>query len=222
VFAGRDIRREDWQTFANYLLPHHSAASNEQVIDRKLRAEAMTATNNNTNNDDTRSQTSGRSHAEAHLNRIRSPVDVDTAQNRENVEATVREWNDGFFAPRRVTIRVDLDSPTTNNTNNNGGLRELPPQPESDTHPHPQPQPYNIPGAWDTSFDQPAQETNNTTNPTRPNPSPGPARGGGGGGFFPTFNRWSNCARGPPGPPAGPQHHSGGGGGGFSFAGINV
>ncbi|KAK3905120.1 hypothetical protein C8A05DRAFT_13049 [Staphylotrichum tortipilum] len=212
--ASRDVRLQDWQTFINYLIPHHSAASNEQVIDRKLRAEAMTTTTTSTppagnkgngnNGDDAHSQASAQSHAEAHLNRVRSPtVDIDAAQQAQNVESTVREWNDGFFTPRRVTILVDLQpTPAANNNNNNNnnnghgtpaGLNEVPPQPDH----------QQMPGAWDQSFDQPGPEGDRNAPGAAGRPrfglfGPFAGRGGGRGG------------------------HGDAGRGGFRFAGINV
>ncbi|KAG7289754.1 hypothetical protein NEMBOFW57_006130 [Staphylotrichum longicolle] len=213
--AARDVRFEDWQTFANYLMPHHSATSNEEVIDRKLRAEAMTATNTSNKNDDARSQSSGRSHAEAQLNRVRSPVDgggggsFDPAQQRHAVDTTVHEWNDGFFGPRRITIQVDIlptATTTTNNNNNNihgDGLNEIPPQPEQHS-PH-------MPGAWDTSFDQPAAAGAETTD-----------RNGPGGGRFGFFSSSPFSGRGGRGGRGRGGGECGRGGGGFRFAGINV
>ncbi|KAK4121314.1 hypothetical protein N657DRAFT_635898 [Parathielavia appendiculata] len=216
--TGRDVRLEDWQTFANYLMPHYSATSNEQVIDRKLRAETMTATNtlprsNNSNNDDVRSQLSGRSHAEAQLDRIRSLVEADAAQQRQNAEDTIREWNDGFFAPRRITIRVDLGPINSNYTNSNhaSGLNEVPADPEK--------QP--IPGAWDQSFDNsnnnnsPNSETDRNNNNNNNNNNNPPRRGF--GSFFNPFASRGNNASANTN-----NHNHARGGGGFRFGGINV
>lgn len=140
--ATRDVRLEDWQTFVNYLIPHFSAASNEQVIDRKLRAEGISAggnTNNKNNNDDTRSQTSGRIHAEAQLDRIRVQSPVDAAQRRQSVVRTIAEWNTGFFMPRAVVVSLE-EEPNV-----------------------------QIPGAWDQSFDaqQPERLDSAAAGPSR-------------------------------------------------------
>ncbi|KAK3942252.1 hypothetical protein QBC46DRAFT_256774 [Diplogelasinospora grovesii] len=155
----RDITREDWQTFVNYLLPHHAAASNEQVIDRKLRAERSNS------NDDARS-----SHAEAQLEQIRStpvPPGDNAAQRRQHVEDTAREWNEGFFGPRNVVIRVTW-SPASASGDEGGKL--------------------HVPGAWDQTFDHQTQ-TERNEGPSgsrfgRFNPFGGVdnRRGGGGGG----------------------------------------
>ncbi|GAB1315168.1 hypothetical protein MFIFM68171_05378 [Madurella fahalii] len=194
--AVRDVRPEDWQTFANYLMPHYSAVNNEQVIDRKLRAEGITSNSGDNksdhNNDDTRSQTSGRSHAEAQLDQIRCPVDhadADAARRRQNIEATVREWNEGFFGPRHITIRVNGDG--------NSPPADEPPQPQ-----------VHMPGAWDQSFDQqgstataePAPGASSRSRFGRFNPFGG---GGGGGGGNSSGGR-------------------GGGRGGFRWGGISL
>lgn len=117
--AARDVRPEDWQTFVNYLMPHYYAATNEKIVDRKLRAEGLAADNND---DVGPAQSPSRVHAEAQLNQIRSPVDIDAAQRRQAIEATVREWNDGFFGPRRVTVRVDFPLPGND-------MNDVPPEP---------------------------------------------------------------------------------------------
>ncbi|KAK4158545.1 hypothetical protein C8A00DRAFT_10704 [Chaetomidium leptoderma] len=221
--SARDVRIQDWQTFANYLMPHHSSTTNEQIIDRKLRAEAMTATTtNNNNNDDARSQSSGRSHAEAHLNRIRSPVDVDvdnvdTAQHRQSVDDTVREWNDGFFAPRRITIRVDIEPTTASGNNGNrdggGGLTDIPPQPDYNRD-----EKHHMPGAWEPSFDQPAAAQQDTTATTQGGDAAAPSRSR--FGLFSSPFGGGGRGRGRGG--HGHGESRGGGGGGFRFAGINV
>ncbi|KAK0720895.1 hypothetical protein B0H67DRAFT_577650 [Lasiosphaeris hirsuta] len=125
LLGPRDVKPEDWQTFVNFLIPHHVAASNEAVIDRKLRAERLSSTSS----EDARSE---RSHAEAQLDRIRGSDDG--ARGRA-LEATVREWNDGFFAPRRVAIHINTAAPAP---------------------PALQDEEVRVPGAWDSSFDQPA------------------------------------------------------------------
>ncbi|KAI8183675.1 hypothetical protein K4K51_013213 [Colletotrichum sp. SAR 10_75] len=39
TWAARDVTQQDWATFINVLIPHHAAARNEAVINRKLQAE---------------------------------------------------------------------------------------------------------------------------------------------------------------------------------------
>ncbi|KAK0619246.1 hypothetical protein B0T14DRAFT_203438 [Immersiella caudata] len=101
----RDIRVDDWQSFVNYLLPHHATARNENVIERKLRAEGE-----------------GSESVEAQLGQIRSEGGL----RRGNVDATVREWNEGFFGPRGVVVQVRVE-------NQEAGMA--------------------MPGAWEERFD---------------------------------------------------------------------
>ncbi|KAI0885568.1 uncharacterized protein GGS22DRAFT_161242 [Annulohypoxylon maeteangense] len=88
-----DTTEEDWQTFLNHLLPDHAARSNSQTIDRKLQAE-----------DDAQSSKTERSIAEAQLGQIKSPSNL-SLQPSHDIDTMVREWNDGFFGPRGVTIQ---------------------------------------------------------------------------------------------------------------------
>src|SRR5277367_1134049 len=37
----RDVLPQDWETFVNYLIPHHTDASNHDVAERKLKAELI-------------------------------------------------------------------------------------------------------------------------------------------------------------------------------------
>ncbi|KAK0726978.1 hypothetical protein B0T26DRAFT_639770 [Lasiosphaeria miniovina] len=147
-FAAHDVHVQDWQTFVNYLIPHYSAASNEQLIDRKLRAEGIIG--------DSDALPPSQRHAAVaqHLDRIRSPADA--AQRLQNVEATAREWNDGFFGPRRITIRVNTSAAVAAAAAVYDGSSEQ----------------LRMPGAWDQSFDQPAAAA--------------AAAGNGGSGFVPS------------------------------------
>ena len=166
--SSRDIRVEDWQTFINYLLPHHTAAANEHIIDRKLRAEGTS---------DASSTASG--HAEAQLDRIRGEQQYRAA----DASATVREWNEGFFAPRRVAIHLNVL--------------------EAEQQPRVQ-----LPGAWDTSFDQPLPQGQAA-------PAP-PAAGG--RSRFSRFPFWGGGAGGS----GGAGDARGHGNGGFRLGGIAV
>ncbi|KAI1462524.1 hypothetical protein F4805DRAFT_452351 [Annulohypoxylon moriforme] len=88
-----DTTEQDWQTFLNYLLPEHAARSNSQTIDRKLQAE-----------NDAESSKSERSIAEAQLGQIKSSSNLPLRPSHD-IDTMVREWNDGFFGPRGVTIQ---------------------------------------------------------------------------------------------------------------------
>ncbi|KAJ4396417.1 hypothetical protein N0V93_000636 [Gnomoniopsis smithogilvyi] len=123
-WASRDVRPDDWHTFLNYLLPHHVAESNEALIDRKLRAEGIG------NNDEARS---ARSEKSGRISDNTSPIVAQLEQIRleeypnQSMNETIREWNDGFFGPRGMSIHIEQASFAAQ-----GGLR--------------------MPGSWDQSF----------------------------------------------------------------------
>ncbi|KAM7207580.1 hypothetical protein V8F20_002058 [Naviculisporaceae sp. PSN 640] len=159
--AARDTTPQDWQTFVNYLIPNFFAVNNERVIDRKLRAEGLSSPNRSVHGEDDNS-VGGRTHVEAQLEQIRSPLPgagtgSPTARSlgngglsesrRQAVEQTIREWNEGFFGLRGVNIR--LASADTEDVL------------------------HVMPGGWDASFDNtgatpgevpPAGNNTNTNN----------------------------------------------------------
>ena len=110
----RDVGARDWNTFLNFLLPEHDASSNSDVVERKLRAEVSDDGNDSVST----------AHAEAQLRQQRSTRSP-RSLNLEDLEATVADWNQGFFNPRGIRIRA------------------LQPADE-----------LRIPGAWSSSFDQ--------------------------------------------------------------------
>ncbi|KAM7187977.1 hypothetical protein V8F33_010934 [Rhypophila sp. PSN 637] len=147
LFLDKDVTPTDWQTFVNYLIPHFHAENNERVIDRKLRAEG---TETNSNDDVISIGTGIRSNthaeAEAQLDQIRSPLVGSfnsttqgggggglSESRRQVVEQTVREWNEGFFGPRGVSVRVA----------NTSAEEDVLHVAETTT----------MPGGWDASFD---------------------------------------------------------------------
>jgi hypothetical protein len=112
-FAARDVTAQDWATFVNFLIPDHGARGNDAIIDRKLRAEDA---------GDARSQLEGLRERE----RSDESLMAAAAEQRRDVEATVRQWNDEFFLPRGITIRL-LPAPAE-----------------------------RMPGSWDSAFDKAA------------------------------------------------------------------
>ncbi|KAI1662578.1 hypothetical protein F4813DRAFT_341144 [Daldinia decipiens] len=117
-----DTTEQDWRTFLNYLLPDHASRANSNVIERKLQAE-----------DEKQSSNTSRSIAEAQLGQIKSSINLAT-QSLHDVDAMIREWNDGFFGPRGVTIeRATPQPPSTSRTS---ATQQIPP-----VEPQPQPQP---------------------------------------------------------------------------------
>ncbi|GKT44939.1 uncharacterized protein ColSpa_05120 [Colletotrichum spaethianum] len=128
-WAARDVTQQDWATFTNCLIPHHTAARNEAVINRKLRAEeeAIAAAAAASNGGGATTAPAARG-----LDQIRSDPDTDpgaaaaaSGLRREDVEAVVAQWNEGFFHPRGVAVMLNPD------------VEEL-----------------RVPGAWDRSFDR--------------------------------------------------------------------
>ncbi|PHH69850.1 hypothetical protein CDD83_5598 [Cordyceps sp. RAO-2017] len=92
-WAAHDVTAQDWATFVNFLLPDHTARGNETVIDRKLKAEGSA--------DDGAS----RSHAQAQLQHMRESGS-EAVSDRADAEATVQQWNRGFFGPRGLHLRL--------------------------------------------------------------------------------------------------------------------
>ncbi|KAK0708752.1 hypothetical protein B0T21DRAFT_387481 [Apiosordaria backusii] len=70
----RDVTREDWMTFVNYLLPGFVERTNERVVNRKLRAEGIENSSHNGSEKGGDGNGSDRSQAEVLLDRIRSPT----------------------------------------------------------------------------------------------------------------------------------------------------
>ncbi|OBR07193.1 hypothetical protein CH63R_08714 [Colletotrichum higginsianum IMI 349063] len=159
TWAVRDVTRQDWATFTNCLIPHHTAARNEAVINRKLQAEeeaiaaaaaAATSHGGRAGNTSSGARSNSSSHASAQLDQIRSDPVTDpgaaaavSGLRREDVEAVIAQWNEGFFGPRGVAVAL-----------------------------HPTVDELRMPGAWDRSFDR------NVESPSIPGGgSGGPMRG---------------------------------------------
>ncbi|KAI6711284.1 hypothetical protein JHW43_006194 [Diplocarpon mali] len=92
---------QDWATFVNYLLPEHAAAVNNDVADRKLNAELIDGRMHRlTLGKESRSMIDLRE-VDAQLEPLRSTHNEDSSQR---LEATLCEWNDGFFKPRGINV----------------------------------------------------------------------------------------------------------------------
>ncbi|KAK1999264.1 hypothetical protein LX36DRAFT_488441 [Colletotrichum falcatum] len=139
TWAARDVTHQDWATFTNCLIPHHTVARNEAVINRKLRAEeeavaaaAAALHGGSGDNSPGGPRSICGSHASAQLDQIRPDPDTDpgatvavSGPRREDVEAVVAQWNEGFFRPRGLAVLLTPE------------VGEL-----------------HLPGAWDRSFDR--------------------------------------------------------------------
>ncbi|KAK8874461.1 hypothetical protein PGQ11_004975 [Apiospora arundinis] len=137
---------QDWHTFVNYLIPDYSLSVNAQVLDRKLHAE---------DHDRPTSET-GREIEEAQVNQIKPSVD-DAPRRRSFDEtlSTVIEWNEGFFGPRGVAIRLDPPSSSP-----------------------------RVPGGWNRSFDSANAAQHSPQERSLPQQQQAGAAPGGFGGLF--------------------------------------
>lgn len=107
-WAARDVNAQDWATFVNFLLPDHTTRGNEAVIERKLREEGQS---------DSGVSVGLRSQAEAQLGHVRDGQGNST-RSRRMVETTVQQWNDGFFSPRAIRVKLEPEA----NLNMPGGF----------------------------------------------------------------------------------------------------
>ncbi|KAI1303269.1 hypothetical protein F5Y03DRAFT_188426 [Xylaria venustula] len=125
--ADHDVSEQDWQTFINYLIPGHAARTNSHIIDRKLRAEG-----------DATSSSVDDGVARAQLTPLKSSPSVSVSP--QNTEAVTREWNQGFFEPRGVTIHSvsPIGPPAASETQERGTSRASPADPEHGQSPPPQ------------------------------------------------------------------------------------
>ena len=102
------MRELDWLTFVNYLLPDHAAGVNNGVADRKLKAELVDERMHRlTLGKESRSMTDLRE-VDAQLDPLRQPQTLQSAGKARRLEATISEWNEGFFKPRGVQISNDV------------------------------------------------------------------------------------------------------------------
>ena len=100
----RDVLPQDWETFVNYLIPHHADANNHDVAERKLKAELvdermhrLTLDQNDTSRTDLRE-------VDAQLEPLRrSHTEEDVYHN---VNTVINIWNDGFFRQRNILIEA--------------------------------------------------------------------------------------------------------------------
>jgi hypothetical protein len=102
--AEKDVSELDWLTFVNYLLPDHAAGVNNDVADRKLKAELVDERMHRlTLGKESRSMTDLRE-VDAQLDPLRQSQTLPSADTSRRLETTISEWNNGFFKPRGVQI----------------------------------------------------------------------------------------------------------------------
>ncbi|RDW91188.1 hypothetical protein BP5796_02353 [Coleophoma crateriformis] len=87
----RDVTKNDWNTFLNHLFPTHSTAVNERITNQKLGVDWI-----------------GDGLREIRLVEQKTDkLDTHSPTRRlTNLEGTLAEWNDNFFKPRGLQIRV--------------------------------------------------------------------------------------------------------------------
>jgi hypothetical protein len=107
----KDVTEQDWATFINYLIPDHAFGVNNDVAERKLRAELIDARMHSLNlGEEDRSRTN-MNEVDAQLNPLRQPQSPGSLDRLNRAQATISEWNEGFFKPRGIQITtIDLDA----------------------------------------------------------------------------------------------------------------
>ena len=152
-WSSHDVNAQDWATFLNYLLPGHALRGNQNVLDRKIQAEAEAEAVTGGGHDGAAASVSGRSQAESQRDQLGSEKDSSHEHaNFTDPHVTLQQWNEHFFRPRGMTVRIDEES-------------------------------YNqMPGTWDESFDEGAYQEDEAGPSTR-SLGGGGGRGGGGRGW---------------------------------------
>lgn len=100
----RDVLPQDWQTFINYLIPHHADASNNDLADRKLKAELIDERMSRLTLDQDVHRMTNMNHVEAQLEPLRRAHTESSGMS--DAETVVNEWNEGFFAPRGLKVEI--------------------------------------------------------------------------------------------------------------------
>ncbi|KAG5975857.1 hypothetical protein E4U55_007561 [Claviceps digitariae] len=99
-WAAMDVTPRDWATFVNFLLSGHATGGSEAVLDRYSRA-------GKASDSDATSDTTGHSRLEAQPDHVREAQPAALAArstSQRAVEATIQQWNDGFFGPRGMNL----------------------------------------------------------------------------------------------------------------------
>ncbi|KAH7407853.1 hypothetical protein BKA64DRAFT_432798 [Cadophora sp. MPI-SDFR-AT-0126] len=111
----KDVGELDWLTFVNYLLPNHAAGVNNDVADRKIKAELVDERMHRlTLGKESRSMTDLRE-VDAQLDPLRQSQTLPSSDTARRLEATISEWNEGFFKPRGIQISnrvIEIESLT--------------------------------------------------------------------------------------------------------------
>ncbi|RDW61090.1 hypothetical protein BP6252_12473 [Coleophoma cylindrospora] len=88
TWLDRDVTKNDWNTFLNHLFPTHSTGVNERITNQKLDVNRI-------------------GDALRELRLVEQKTDTHSPTRRlANLEGALAEWNDNFFKPRGLQIRV--------------------------------------------------------------------------------------------------------------------
>ena len=103
----RDVLPQDWETFINYLIPHHADVSNHEVADRKLKAELIDERMSRLTLDENARSRTDLQDVDAQLEPLRQSHTEEAGGN--HINSMISLWNEGFFGPRGAFI--DLVEP---------------------------------------------------------------------------------------------------------------
>ncbi|KAI2605773.1 uncharacterized protein GGS25DRAFT_498041 [Hypoxylon fragiforme] len=112
-----DTTEQDWHTFLNYAIPNRIPRADLLAIERKLKAK-----------DDGQSPTAEKDITEAQLGQTKTSTNL-PSEPSHSVDAMIREWNNGFFGPRGLTVRRP-DSSSNGLDTSFGRSQTTLPQPE--------------------------------------------------------------------------------------------
>ncbi|KAK6605073.1 hypothetical protein H4I96_05655 [Botrytis cinerea] len=106
------IIQQDWSTFVNYLLPDHTLNVNNDVADRKLKAELIDERMHRLTLSEHDYSRLDMNEVQAQLRPLRHPVTASNTDWIRQVDEVIQTWNLGFFLPRGLEIiRIDLEQP---------------------------------------------------------------------------------------------------------------
>ncbi|KAG6079578.1 hypothetical protein E4U16_000952 [Claviceps sp. LM84 group G4] len=100
--AARDVTRQDWATFMNFLLPDLTARRTQVVWEREPRAEGTSEHD---------ATASSMTRMEPQLDTMREeehPVAA-AAARRRTIRETVQQWNEEFFGPRSIHLVLEQE-----------------------------------------------------------------------------------------------------------------
>ncbi|KAG4029424.1 hypothetical protein MFRU_016g01760 [Monilinia fructicola] len=125
--------QQDWSTFLNYLLPDHTSNVNNDVADRKLKAEFIDGEIQRLRLNENDHFRVDIDQVQAQLSPLRQSIASPNADWAKRVDEMITVWNEGFFVPRGLKIvRIDMGNPEFEERTN------------------------SMPGAWTTDEEEPS------------------------------------------------------------------